>query len=107
MEASGHKDGKIVNVTLCDYHLDMKKVPVQGIDREIIENFCRKDPLQLLEYWSVDFDYDGKVHTPQFRFTKENHNIEKMCSQLIEGAHRISIRAVDVFGNSTQKVVEI
>ena len=107
VEASGHKDGKIVKVTLCDYHLDMKKVPVQGSDRETIKKFRSKDALQLLEYWSVDFNYDGKVHTPQFRFTKENHNIEKTCSQLIEGTRRISIRAVDVFGNSTQKVVEI
>ena len=100
-------DKHLITVDLCGYHLDMKHVPVQGTDREIIKKFRRKDPLQLLEYWSVDFNYDGILHTPQFTFTKHSHNIEKTCQQLIEGRGRISIRAVDVFGNSTLKVVEI
>lgn len=111
-------DKKLVTVELNGYHLDVKRIPVQGEDREIIKKFRRKDPLQLLEYWSVDFDYDGVLHTPQFVFTKENHTIEKNCSQLIDRnagkngsenaeAQCISIRAVDVFGNSTLKVIEI
>ena len=100
-------DKQLVNVSLKGYHLDMKHVPVQGADREIIKKFRRKDSLQLLEYWSVDFNYDGILHTPQFVFTKDNHYIEKNCQQLIEGSRRISIRGVDVFGNSTLKVVEI
>ncbi len=104
-------DKRLVTVNLSDYHLDVKRIPLQGDDREVIKKFRRKDPLQLLEYWSVDFNYDGVLHTPQFVFTKENHNIEKTCQQLVtdagSGTHRISIRAVDVFGNSALKVVEV
>lgn len=102
-------DERMITISLQGYHLDMKHVPVQGKDRDIIKKFRRKDPLQLLEYWSVDFNYDGIIHTPQFVFTKENHDIEKTCQQLIAGntPHRISIRTVDVFGNSTLKVVEV
>ena len=126
-------DKKLVTVNLDSYHLDMKHVPVQGDDREIIKKFRRKDPLQLIEYWSIDFNYDGIIHTPQFVFTKQNHSLEKTCQQLIDsndiaaaagtvpvsagsqhssghpetGPHRISIRAVDVFGNSTLKVVGV
>lgn len=100
-------DKKVITVTLEDYHLDMKKVPLQGKDRDIIKKFRRKDPLQLLEYWSVDFHYDGKLHTPQFAFPKESHNIEKVCRQVTNDIHQISIRAVDVFGNSTLKVIEL
>ncbi len=106
-------DKSLVTVKICGYHLDMRHVPVQGTDREIIKKFRRKDPLQLLEYWSVDLNYDGIIHTPQFVFTKNNDDIEKTCQQLINsggrtaGTHRISIRAVDVFGNSTLKVVSV
>lgn len=102
-------DKQLVTISLQGYHMDMKHVPVQGKDREIIKKFRRKDSLQLLEYWSVDFNYNGIIHTPQFVFTKDNHNIEKICQQLIDSAtpHLISIRAVDVFGNSTLKVVEV
>ncbi len=116
-------DKCLVTISLHGYHLDMRHVPVQGKDRELIKKFRRKDPLQLLEYWSVDFNYDGIIHTPQFVFTKENHDITRSCQQLITnadphrnasaqernpaGPHLISIRAVDVFGNSTLKVVEV
>ena len=134
-----------ITIELLEYKLDIKHVPVQGSDRETIKKFRRKDSLQLLEYWSVDFDYDGFVHKPQQVFTKENHTISKTCRHKIEtagnagdssardagcsvdpgaaretaalhknaqaqtkdGPRRISIRAVDIFGNSTLKVIEI
>jgi len=100
-------DKKLVTVSLEGYHLDMKRVPVQGEDRDIIKKFRRKDPLQLVEYWSVDFDYDGNLHNPQFAFPKEKHDITKICQQVGSDISRISIRAVDVFGNSTMKIVEL
>lgn len=101
--------GKEITVKLCDYHLDMKNVPVKGEDREIIKKFRRKDSLQLLEYWSVDFNYDGTVHTPQEVFTKENHCIVTKCCQTGKqgSGQKISIRAIDIFGNNTQNVIEV
>lgn len=98
---------KLVTVLLTGYHPDMKKIPVQGKDRDTIKKFRRKDPLQLIEYWSVDFHYDGALHNPQFAFPKEKHNITKVCQQVGSDIRKVSIRAVDVFGNSTLKIVEI
>lgn len=98
-------DKKLVTVTLKGYHLDMKKVPLEGEDREIIKKFRRKDPLQLLEYWSVDFYYNGTVHDPQFSFPKEKDQLESVCRQIGSNIDQISIRAVDVFGNSTLKIL--
>ena len=100
-------DKKLVTVSLTGYHPDMKKIPVQGKDRDTIKKFRRKDPLQLLEYWSVDFNYDGILHNPQFAFPKEKLDIVKVCRQVCDQTSRISIRAVDVFGNSTLRVVEV
>jgi hypothetical protein len=96
-----------VAVELTGYNMDPKRIPVQGEEREIIKRFRRKDSLQLLEYWSVDFNYDGQTHQPQAAFSKEDHSIEKTCSWPGSDTGKISIRAIDVFGNSMLKVVEI
>lgn len=93
-----------VSITLKNYHLPVERIPLQGAEREIIKKIRRKDPLQLLEYWSVDFHYDGQVHRPQTAFVKEKHSIETSCCM---ESSRISVRAVDLFGNSTQKVIEL
>ena len=60
-----------------------------------------------MEYWSVDFHYDGRVHNPQFSFPKENHTMEKVCRQIVSDTGKISVRAVDVFGNSSLKVLDM
>lgn len=98
-------DKKLVTVTLTGYDLDLRHIPLEGKDRDVIKKFRRKDPLQLLEYWSVDFQYDGRIHNPQFSFPKENHQIEKVCRQIGHNMDKISIRAVDVFGNSTLTIL--
>lgn len=98
-------DKKLVTVTLEGYDLDLKHIPLQGKDREVIKKFRKKDSLQLLEYWSVDFHYDGKIHNPEFSFPKEKDRIEKVCRQIGHNMDKISIRAVDVFGNSTLKIL--
>jgi DNA modification methylase len=96
-----------VAVELTGYNMDPKRIPVQGEEREIIKRFRRKDSLQLLEYWSVSFNYDGHTHQPQAAFSKEDHSIEKTCSWPGSDTGKISIRAIDVFGNSMLKVVEL
>lgn len=97
---------KMVTVTLKGYEPAEESIPLQGEDRKIIEEFCREDPLQLLEYWSVDFHYNGIIHNPEFSFPKEKDNIEKTCSQIGQNIRQISVRAVDVFGNSTLKILD-
>ncbi|MCB6992606.1 site-specific DNA-methyltransferase [bacterium 210820-DFI.6.37] len=97
---------KLVTVTLTGYRLEEEDIPVQGKDLEVIKKFCEKDPLQLIEYWSVDFSYDGKVHNPEFSFPKEKDRIETVCRQILGNVGRVSVRAVDVFGSSTLKIFD-
>ncbi len=100
-------DKKLVTVTLENFNPDIKKIPLEGADRDVLKKFRRKDPLQLVEYWSVDFNYDGKTHNPQFAFSKDKHNLVKTCQQVGSDIKSVSIRVVDVFGNSSLKVVEL
>ena len=107
LEVSVSVNETLMTVKLIGYNMDPKKIPVQGEEREIIKRFRRKDSLQLLEYWSVDFNYDGQTHQPQAAFSKEDHSIEKTCSWPGSDTGKISIRAIDVFGNSMLKVVKL
>ena len=95
-----------MTVTLLDYQMDTRKMPLRGKDGDILPRFRREDPLQLLEYWSVDFSYDGRVHRPQFSFPKKQDRIETSCRQIVGKAETVSIRTMDVFGNSTLKILE-
>ena len=99
-------DKLLMIVTLLDYQMDTRKMPLRGKDGDILQRFRREDPLQLLEYWSVDFSYDGRVHRPQFSFPKKQDRIETSCRQIVGKAETVSIRTMDVFGNSTLKILE-
>lgn len=93
-----------VTVRLQGYRAQQGHVRLKEEERAVVDAFQQQDPLQLLAYWSVDFHYDGKVHRPGFSFPKEKDGIAVVCCYRGRGIHRISVRAVDVFGSSTQKV---
>lgn len=95
-----------IKVLLKSYNLEEGKIPLCGEELEELRAFCIKDSLQLLDYWSVDFQYDGKLHKPQFVFPKEKGQISVSCSINKIDVKCISIRAVDVFGNRMQKVID-
>lgn len=95
-----------IRVLLKSYNPKEGKIPLCGEELEELRAFCIKDSLQLLDYWSVDFQYDGKLHKPQFVFPKEKGQISVSCSINKIDVKCISIRAVDVFGNRMQKVID-
>lgn len=106
-ESMEFTDKKLVTITLKGYAPKPGNIPLEGEERKVIETFCRKDSLQLLEYWSVDFHYDGQIHNPQFSFPKEKDHIEKSCRQIGKNIEKVSVRAVDVFGNSMLRVLYV
>lgn len=74
--------------------------------REYIDELIKKDSLQLIEYWSVDYNYDGKIHRPEAMFVKTKGKIITFCEKLVKDENSISIKIVDVFGNCIYKVVK-
>ena len=74
------------------------------------------EPLALIEYWAVDPDYDGEVFRSvwqDYRGNTENDNdpLRVVTSAQLqlprrEGARRVCVRAVDVFGFESEVVVD-
>lgn len=79
---------------------------IEQKDAEALEEIIKKESMQLVEYWSVDFDYDGTIHKPQMIFAKEKNSIAKRCEKLLGGPKDIHVEIVDVFGNVIHKLIK-
>ena len=69
------------------------------------------DPLSLIEYWSIDPDYDGQTFRSQWQDYRENtgndndplHCVYETRLRVPHKEHRtVCIKAVDVFGFESQ-----
>lgn len=83
----------------------LAKIPVKEEDQAKIKKIIQKDSLQLVDYWSVDCNYDGIIHRPREFRMKGKCMADMECKILCKDKGEISIRVVDIFGNSTIKVI--
>lgn len=100
-------DKELMIIALKDY--DLGKLP-DGVDKKGIETLKlvqEKDPLQFIEYWSIDFDYDGKIYRPAAIFSKEKGVVKQSCEKLmpVGTESRICVKTVDIFGNCIYTVI--
>ncbi len=92
-------------------------LPLDEKDKETVQKIMAEKPLDLLEYWSVDPDYDGQTFRSvwqDYRENTENNDdpLRVMHSAVIivpkvTGVRKICVKAVDVFGFESQTITEI
>ena len=92
-------------------------LPLDEKDKETVQKVMAEKPLDLLEYWSVDPDYDGQTFRSvwqDYRENTENNDdpLRVMHSAVIivpkvTGVRKICVKAVDVFGFESQTITEI
>lgn len=116
IEHKGEKD--IIEVELDNYTLlSPDALPLDQKNKEKLEEVMGKDPLSLIEYWSVDPDYDGETFRSKwqdYRGNTENDNdsfrvIKKTKLEVpkIKGKRKVCVKAVDVFGFESVAVQEV
>ncbi len=107
-----------LDVELDDYILLSPDVlPLDQENKEKLEKVIEKDPLALIEYWSIDPDYDGEVFRSKWQDYRENTDndgndlrvISKAKLQVpkIKGKRTVCVKAVDVFGFESVAVEEV
>ena len=95
-------------VTLTDYKpASLRGIPVEEKYLSVIKHIIKEDSLQLIDYWSIDFDYDGITYQPKLFFCKENQGITSSCEWIAEAFEKVGIRCIDIFGNSSFKIIHI
>lgn len=93
-------DRVMLSINLISYDVGLDAIPLDTNSEKMVKKIIKADPLRLIDYWSIDFSFDGEVHSPDiilFSSRDKNYGYEKIGSSF----DRISIQVVDVFGNST------
>lgn len=82
-------------------------------DREALLHLVKDNFAILIDYWAVDWDYDGLTFKSQWQdlrgngrkakivMTEKEHSYEK------SGKHTIAVRVVDIFGNDATATMEV
>ena len=87
-------------------------------NRKKLEKIVEKEPLALVEYWSIDPDYDGEVFRSIWQDyrgnTDNNDDPYRVVTKALlgdlpakDGPRKVCVRAVDVFGFEAEAVVEV
>ena len=108
------KDGQIT-IELDNYViLSADALPLDTKNKEKMNEVIARDPLALIEYWSVDPNFDGnffKSTWQDYRDNTENdgnplHVITKVTLPIGETGY-VAVRAVDVFGFESEIIMEV
>ena len=95
--------------------LSPDNIPLDDNDKEKLREIVAKDPLALIEYWSIDPDFDGEMFRSKwqdYRGNTENDSDEFHCvytatlSVPAKKNRKVCIKAVDVFGFESVCLIE-
>jgi adenine-specific DNA-methyltransferase len=108
--------GEVLTIELDNYVLlSPDALNLEPEARERLQAVVSRDPLALVEYWSVDPDYDGELFRSvwqDYRGNSENdddplHVVRKAVLSGLpvkSGPRRVCVRVVDVFGFEAEVV---
>ena len=106
-----------LNISLNNYVLlSPDNIPLDDKDKEKLQQVMEQDPLSLVEYWSIDPDYDGETFRSTWQDYRENVDNDSdpfhcVYSAQITMPHKderkVCVKAVDVFGFESQVVLDV
>ena len=92
-------------------------LPLDEKNKLKLEKVIAEDPISLVEYWSIDPDYDGEVFRSKWQDYRQNiandndpFRVVRKAELIIPKENRkrkICVKAVDVFGFESATVVEV
>lgn len=108
-----------LTITLDNYVLlSPDALPLDDTNKEKLQEVIGKDPLALIEYWSIDPDYDGETFRSKWQDYRDNtsndsdpHHVvleaQLKVPRIKDKRRKICVKAVDVFGFESVVVKEI
>ena len=101
-------------VTIGIDRYDVFDFPIENEQQEKeIQKLVKEKPLSLIDYWAIDWDYDGITfkstwHTMR-QIGRNIQTIPKSASRNLEGRklYTIAVRVVDIFGNDASKTINV
>ncbi len=115
VKAEGENDE--LTITLDSYVLlSPDNIPLDEKDKPKLQKVMAEDPLSLIEYWSIDPDYDDTTFRSTWQDYRENtsndsdalHCVYSTRLRVPHKEHRrVCVKAVDVFGFESQVVITL
>ena len=106
-----------LDISLNNYVLlSPDNIPLDDKDKEKLQQVMEQDPLSLIEYWSIDPDYDGDTFHSTWQDYRENVDNDSdplhcVYSTRIAMPHKderkVCVKAVDVFGFESQVILDV
>jgi adenine specific DNA methylase Mod len=96
--------------------LSPDNIPLDDASKATLQTLIAKDPLALIEYWSIDPDFDGETFRSLWQDYRENREGGGSAwrvseSITLEVPHKdkrtVCVKAVDVFGFESVVVAEV
>ena len=114
-KSESDKENDELDIELDNYVLlSPDALPLDKENKEKLDKIIEKDPLSLIEYWSIDPDYDSEVFRSKWQDYRENHEDKlkvdrkaKIVVPKVKGKRKVCVRAVDVFGFESDTVREV
>jgi adenine-specific DNA-methyltransferase len=112
-------EGESLSVSIANYVLlSPEALNLDEANREKLTHVINDDPMALIEYWSVDPDYDGEVFRSVWQDYRGNTEKDADAYRVIttaritsipkkNGPRRVCVRVVDVFGFEAEATVEV
>lgn len=119
IERSRQGDKETLTVSIDNYVLlSPDALNLDDANRQKLQKIVNSDPMALIEYWSIDPDYDGQVFRSiwqDYRGNTENdddpHRVVTIARltdlPVKDGPRRVCIRVVDVFGFEAEAIAEV
>lgn len=106
-----------LDISLNNYVLlSPDNIPLDDKDKEKLQQVMEQDPLSLIEYWSIDPDYDGDTFRSTWQDYRENVDNDSdplhcVYSTRIAMPHKderkVCVKAVDVFVFESQVILDV
>jgi adenine-specific DNA-methyltransferase len=112
-------EGESLTVAIANYVLlSPEALNLDDANREKLQKVVNADPMALIEYWSVDPDYDGEVFRSVWQDYRGNTDNDEDPYRVVTkarltglpkkvGKRRVCVRVVDVFGFEAEATVEV
>ncbi len=111
--------GEVLTVELANYVLlSPDALNLEAKDKERLQVIVNREPLALIEYWSVDPDYDGEVFRSVWQDYRGNRDNDDDPLRVVtkatlsglpvkSGKRRVCVRVVDVFGFEAEAIKDV
>lgn len=96
--------------------LSPDNIPLDDKDKVKLQQVMEQDPLSLIEYWSIDPDYDGETFRSTWQDYRENVDNDSDALHCVyatrlavahKAERKVCVKAVDVFGFESQVVLDV